>query len=165
MHIFDNDTLIGGFGSDYLSGNSGNDIIYGDILFDNLLNGNGNDTLIGGGGNDQLFGGNGNDILFGNDGNDTLFGNDGNDTLFGGIGADTFVLQGADTGDNINDFNTTEDFIGLFGLTFNALTIQANGISATDTDIFNGSQLLATVKGVDATTLNNAAFFIDNFVI
>ncbi len=158
------DTLSGGSGSDTLEGGIGNDLLNGGGGQDLLDGGSGDDTLNGGGGQDLLDGGIDDDLLNGGNANDTLIGGLGNDTLTGAGGIDTFVLEAGGGSDIITDFNPDDELIGLLDdLTFADLTIQANGISATDTDIFNGAELLATVQGVDATTLDNAALFIDNF--
>ncbi len=106
------------------------DADYEDVLFDFNVNPGytdpsevGNDVLIGGAGNDTLYGEAGNDILVVGLGADQIYGGSGNDiiaydvldtlvdTIFGfetGTGHDTLnlaaLLQGFDSGDNINDF-------------------------------------------------------------
>ncbi len=154
-----NDRLFAGEGNDLLNGEGDDDSILGGLGFDTLNGGNGNDTLNGQDDNDSLNGGEGNDSLIGENGNDNLDGGLGNDTLIGGNGNDIFVLQLFNGTDIITDFDTTDDLIGLSGLTFSDLTIQANSISTIDSDIFSGSDLLATVQGVDFNTLDNSSLF------
>lgn len=106
------------------------DADYEDVLFDFNVNPGvqdpsevGNDVLIGGAGNDTFYGEAGNDILIVGLGADQIYGGSGNDviaydvmdtlidTIFGfetGSGHDALnlsaLLQGFDSGDNINNF-------------------------------------------------------------
>ena len=106
------------------------DADYEDVLFDFNVNPGyidpsetGNDLLVGGAGNDTLYGEAGNDILVVGLGSDQIYGGSGNDiiaydvldslidTIFGfetGSGHDALnlasLLEGFDSGDNINDF-------------------------------------------------------------
>ncbi|MDF2387722.1 cadherin-like domain-containing protein [Nostoc ellipsosporum NOK] len=146
-----NDTIYGGAGSDSLNGDNGNDILYGDGLMDGgagndtLNGGNGSDTLIGGGGVDYLYGGNGNDLLYGGTGSDILTGNNGNDIFAFAVG------EGTDT---ITDFSKGSDLIGLYGgLSFGQLSFSANNILVTSTN-----EVLATLSGINTTTLTAADF-------
>ena len=118
-----------------------------------ILNGaGGNDTLFGGNAPDELFGDGGDDSLNGGNGPDTLTGGAGNDILTGGQGRDLFVLAAGDGTDTINDFETP-DVIGLDGLTFNDLSFSGSNIILTST-----SEVLATLVGVDTTTLTPLDF-------
>ena len=165
-----NDTILGGNGVDTLDGGSGNDSLDGGASFDLLLGGDGNDTLLGGNGVDTLDGGNNNDSLDGGASNDQLLGGEGDDTLLGGAGADsltggigndiltggisndTFVLAAGEGTDTITDFGNGNDVIGLSGgLTFADLSFTSN-------DILFGAETLATLTGVDTTTLIAADF-------
>ena len=110
-----------------------------------LNGGNGKDTLIGGSNDDTLDGGNGKDILNGGA---------GNDIVTGGNGKDTFVLAAGEGTDTITDFGNGPDVIGLAGgLTFLDL-------SFTGSDIIFGSETLATLTGIDTTTLTESNFTI-----
>ena len=150
-----NDVLIGGRGRDVLIGGDGNDSLFGGQGFDTLYGGNGEDRLYGNNGKDTLFGGNGNDSLSGGVGKDTLIGGDGNDVLTGGNGKDIFVLAVSDGTDTITDFSD-QDSIGLAnGLGLSELSFVGNSVIFTAT-----SEVLATLVGVDATSLNNSQFVL-----
>ena len=163
----DADVLAGGEGDQTIDGGDGDDILRGDrnsrsAQFskggdDVIFGGAGNDRIGGKGGNDQLFGESGDDMIWGDDGDDLLYGGLGNDTLTGddssgGQGVDTFVLASGTGSDMIMDFEIGTDFIGLAGgLSFGELTLSAN-------EILFGEEVLATLKGVDATTLTEVNF-------
>jgi hypothetical protein len=130
-------------GNNRYEGNNGNDLLDG---------GNGDDTLIGKGGNDTLIGGNGADILDGGAGNDTLIGGRSNDTVTGGEGADVFVIARDGGTDTFTDFSVVQgDRIGLSGLQFSQLSFSGN-------QIFFGSAALATLNGVNTSSLTEANF-------
>ncbi|MEH2233749.1 MAG: cadherin-like domain-containing protein [Nostoc sp.] len=147
----DNDTIKGGAGNDNLSGGNGNDILFGDGLMDG---GAGNDTLNGGNGDDTLFGGGGTDNLSGGTGNDILYGGIGSDTLTGNTGNDTFAFAAGEGTDTIIDFTKGSDLIGLYnGLSFGQLSFSSSNIKVTSTN-----EILATLTGINATTLTAANF-------
>lgn len=120
------------------------------------------DILIGDVGNDNISGGNGKDELFGRDGNDTLIGDNGADILNGGLnddiltggnGPDTFILAAGQGTDTITDFRNP-DSIGLSGgIGFNDLSF-----SGSDIILDSSSEVLATLTGVDTTTLESSDF-------
>ena len=143
--LFGNDTLYGGKENDSLDGGEGNDLLFGD---------NENDAICGDIGNDTMYGGQGNDIFSGGAGDDFLSGDVGDDTLSGGSGSDVFFLNQSLGSDIITDFRKGEDLIGLNSdLSFDQLSIISSNnetlISVTDTN-----QLLATLNGVVAGTLD-----------
>jgi Ca2+-binding RTX toxin-like protein len=126
-----------------LSGGNGNDILNGGV---------GKDTLSGGNGNDILNGNAGNDILTGGNGDDLLNGGAGNDILTGGNGADRFVLASGAGTDTLTDFKAGTDLIALSGgVSFNQLSFSGN-------NILKGSEVLATLAGVNTTSLSAANF-------
>ncbi|MBD2561392.1 cadherin-like domain-containing protein [Nostoc linckia FACHB-391] len=136
------DTLTGGNGKDILNGGDGNDLLQGD---DSEESTNGKDILTGGAGNDSLYGGNG---------KDDLTGGTGNDILTGGSASDTFIFAALDGTDTITDFNDGLDYIGLSGgLSFGALSFSGSNIIITSTN-----EILATLTGINATTLTSADF-------
>ncbi len=111
-----NDAINGLAGEDQISGQEGNDVLNGGSGKDFLVGGSGNDTAIGESEDDLLYGELGDDVLSGDAGNDTLTGGLGNDRLLGGLGRDRFNFyqpNGADI-DELTDFNTTDDQIGLY---------------------------------------------------
>ncbi|MBD2565782.1 MULTISPECIES: beta strand repeat-containing protein [Nostoc] len=146
-----NDTIKGGAGDDSLFGENGNDVLYGDGLMDG---GAGNDTLNGGNGDDTLYGGGGSDRLYGGNGNDLLYGGLSSDTLTGNSGNDTFAFAAGEGTDTITDFSDGNDLIGLYGgLSFGQLSFSASNIKVTSTN-----EILATLTGINTTTLTAADF-------
>lgn len=115
-----------------------------------------NQTLNGGSGQDELTGFIGNDTLIGGNGRDTLHGGRGDDLLTGGNGKDTFVLAAGEGTDTITDFGAGPDVIGLAGgLSFGDLTFSGNNILLT-----SSNEVLATLTGVDTTTLTSGNFVL-----
>ena len=130
----------------------------------NLSGGNADDLLDGTAGNDNLSGGNGKDTLNGSAGNDTLNGGNsadkltggtGNDILTGGSASDTLPYFAASHGtDTITDFSDGLDYIGLSGgLSFGQLSFSGSNIIVTST-----TEILATLTGINTTTLTSADF-------
>ncbi|MFN6435750.1 MAG: calcium-binding protein [Nostoc sp. DedSLP01] len=154
-----NDSIAGGNSTDTLNGLGGDDTLVGGNQGDILNGGDGNDLLLGeesdnsGGGKDILNGGAGNDILNGGNGVDNLTGGTGNDILTGGNGSDTFIFAALDGTDTITDFSGA-DVIGLSGgLSFGALSFSGSNIIVTSTN-----EILATLTGINTTTLTSADF-------
>jgi carbonic anhydrase len=139
------------------------DLNFGNTPVNEIVGGNGKDTLVGTIGFDSIVGGLGEDELFGLAGNDTLNGSHGidildgglgNDVLTGGNGKDIFVLAAGEGADTITDFSNGKNLIGLSGgLTFAELSFAGSSILVDDT-----KEILATVTGVDATTLTASNF-------
>ena len=128
-------------------------VINGGNQKDTLTGGAGDDTISGGNGADELFGLAGDDILGGDNGPDLLNGGPGNDTLTGGNGPDVFVLAEGEGTDTITDFSNP-DSIGLSGgIGFNDLSFSGEDIILT-----SSNEVLATLTGVDTTTLTEADF-------
>lgn len=111
-----------------------------------------NDVINAQAGNDVLLGLGGDDILRGGFGDDTLIGGAGQDTLVGNEGSDRFVIS-LDGAIQINDFSLGQDRIGLpASLSVDQLQIQQGaGIHSNDTWISAGGQVLAVLKGVQAS--------------
>jgi len=158
-HIFNRDTVtflndldntVWGFNhsADVINAQGGDDQVYGLSGDDLLRGGEGNDILFGGAGADTLEGGAGNDVLVGGAGDDLLIGDDPS----GERGSDTFVLAAGQGTDTIVDFEVGTDLIGLAGgLSFGSLTFENETIRF-------GNEVLATLTGVDTTTLDAASF-------
>ncbi|WP_235006931.1 DUF4347 domain-containing protein [Calothrix rhizosoleniae] len=147
-------TIIGTLNADNLTGTGGDDLILGRNGNDTLTGGAGNDLLVGSSGNDLLVGSTGDDTLIGGTGNDTLIGGIGDDTLIGGTRSDTFVFAEGEGHDTIIGFWQGEDLIGLAdGLSFGDLSFSGNDIIVTAS-----SEILATLTGVDTTTLTAGDF-------
>ncbi|HEY9808098.1 MAG TPA: DUF4347 domain-containing protein [Halomicronema sp.] len=152
------DTVFGGKDNDLIKGDVGNDIINGDMGDDVIYGNTGFDFLRGGEGNDSLYAGKDNDVLNGDLGNDFLQGDMGNDTLTGGDGLDRFVLVSGKDSDLITDFRKGEDLLVLgSGLTFGQLSFTQSGNTAL-IGVAGTSELLASLAGVDVTTLTQQDF-------
>ncbi|ELS03748.1 putative calcium-binding protein,FG-GAP repeat protein [Xenococcus sp. PCC 7305] len=156
----DNDLVVGADGNDTLKGGAGNDTLSGQNDADMLFGQENDDSLTGGDQNDTLDGGTGNDTLLGQRNDDVLIGGPGLDILNGGGGNDRFALVSGFTADAdiIQDFQNGRDQLLLTGgLTFGTLTISQNG---ADTDIIEtiGGETLATLLGIDATTIDETDF-------
>ena len=166
-------------GDDRLRGTEGNDVIVALDGNDRLFADGGSDILDGGDGRDRLFGGDDRDILIGNmgddflnggAGDDVLMGVTGRDVLVGGEGADLFVYGVGDGGarnqneqgnDLIRDFEVGIDKIGLVDgeLTFADITITQSG-SRTLLGVASTGEVLAALKGVDASSIGESSFEI-----
>ncbi len=129
--IFD---ATGGLGGNRMSGDAGNDIFYLGK----------NDRAIGGAGNDQFY-----------------VQSYGGNLLSGGAGRDQFFLVNGELPDAPNtvlDFQIGTDIIGFNGaasLGISASTIKFTQVGA-DTNIVFGTQILATLSGIQASQLNAA---------
>ncbi|MDF2232491.1 calcium-binding protein [Albimonas sp. CAU 1670] len=151
------DNVYGGDGADTVDGQSGADNVDGGAGNDSVSGGSGNDTVAGGEGDDLVRGGSGNDTVFGGDGDDTVMGDGGADRLTGGAGADEFRLDSTTGADTVTDFETGTDKIRA-NVPFAELTFtDVPGGTEIRT---SGGDLVGTVEGVDAATLNDA----DNFL-
>ncbi len=111
---------------------------------------------------DTLTGNSENNIINGFGGDDILIGGAGNDSLNGGGGADLFVLAAGEGSDVVADFADGEDRLGLGGgLTFAQLALaQGTGANLYNTviAIANTDELLATLKGIQASTITATDF-------
>jgi Ca2+-binding RTX toxin-like protein len=125
------DRVYAGAGNDNVSLFAGDDLGYG---------GTGNDTLSGGVGNDTLMGNEDADLLLGGEGNDSLNGGLGADTLKGGAGNDTYNIEGAASGDLVEelagegiDLVLSSDSYALTSGVENLTLVEVSGSTATGT--------------------------------
>jgi glycerophosphoryl diester phosphodiesterase len=156
-------------GNNRVDAGSGDDKIFvnqGDRVF----GGNGNDTfeakdgkggnrLSGGAGDDKFFLGFG-DRALGGDGKDEFFvSSGGNNLLSGGAGADIFniITAGAipSAANTILDFQSGTDLIKIQGL---GAAFGFNNLTRSGNDIAIGSSVIATLIGVDTSTLTASNF-------
>ena len=184
------DTVFAGGGNDVIDlafnsyarnnrvdGGTGGDTIYvsrndrafggaGDDIFE-ALDSKGGNRMSGGAGNDDFYLGK-NDFALGGDGADRFFAsNGGGNTISGGAGADQFWIANAELpgmGNKVVDFQIGTDVIGILAsksLGISADTLKLNQVGM-DTAINFGTQTLATLVGIQATSLNtsNAGQFV-----
>ncbi|WP_017716511.1 calcium-binding protein [Kamptonema formosum] len=175
-----NDTIDGAAGGDILRGGKDSDNLFGNSDSDVLNGNNGNDTVDGGTGSDIVRGGKENDLLIGGDGDDLLIGDYGQDSLIGGAGRDMFVFRTDGSNptlkhtsanvsqvDIIRDFIIGEDTIGLTGLAFTDLSLEAiqllvNGgaaVPSTAIKINSTGEYLGVVENITPDLLKNPALF------
>jgi len=176
-----NNDIRAGEGVNQITAGSGNDVIYGGASRDVIFSGAGNDqifaaeganTIDAGSGNDKVFAGAGDDLIYGGLGDDTISAAEGNNTIYGGAGQniitsgsgrDLFVLATGGT-NTITLFNRGKDLLGLSGgLSFGQLAIaqkSKNGESFTEVSVAGTSNVLAILKGVQASSLTSAAFSV-----
>jgi Ca2+-binding RTX toxin-like protein len=175
-----NDTIDGGAGGDIVRGGKDSDNLFGNSDSDVLNGNNGNDTVDGGAESDIVRGGKENDLLIGGDGDDLLIGDYGQDSLIGGAGRDMFVFRtdgnnaslkhtsaNVSQVDIIRDFVIGEDTIGLTGLAFSNLSLEAlqlsvNGgapVPATAIKINSTGEYLGVVENITPDLLKNPTSF------
>jgi phosphodiesterase/alkaline phosphatase D-like protein len=171
-------TSVVGNGNNRIDAGSGNDLIY---IADA-------DRVFGSAGNDELdardakdyraSGGAGNDIFYlgtngkalGGDGDDKFYATLGNgfggggNTISGGAGVDQFWIASGDaptTANTILDFQIGTDVIGIAGIGATAANVVLTQVGA-DTTIGFGTQTLAILKGIQASSLtpSNAGQFV-----
>ena len=148
---------------------SGNDSIFVNTG-DRVFGGDGNDTfeakdgkggnrMSGGAGDDKFFLGFG-DRALGGDGNDQFFASSGgNNLLSGGAGADIFWLVTGGTApsakNTILDFQSGTDLIKIQGL---GAAFGFNNLTRSGNDIAINNSVIATLSGVDTSTLTASNF-------
>lgn len=140
---------------DRVFGSEGNDTFY-------AVDSKGDNRMSGGAGDDIFFLGS-NDRALGGDGNDKFFARGGGNTISGGAGADQFwIASGAipSSANTIVDFQVGTDVIGIsksLGLTAASFTLAQVGAN-TAINLVNGGQTVATLTGIQATSLNTNQF-------
>ncbi len=107
---------------------------------------------------ETLIGGDRPDHIYGYQGNDILSGAGGEDVFYGGQGNDQFLLTVGEGTDTIVDFADGQDSLGLpEGVTFEQVTLTQNG-SDTEITLTETQEILATLQGVEANTINQDDF-------
>jgi Ca2+-binding RTX toxin-like protein len=126
---------------------------------DTLLN---IESIIGSAYNDSIVGDFSNSSLSGGNGNDTLNGGGGSDTLIGGIGADRFSISSSAVATTISDYLDGTDKVDvgafIYADTFADLVISQSGGDTTISIPRVGGNLVITLTGVTASTLNATDF-------
>ena len=159
-------------GNNRIDAGSGDDTIFvsqGDRAF----GGDGNDTfdardgkggnrLSGGAGDDKFYLGFG-DRALGGDGNDQFFiSSGGNNLLSGGAGADIFNIITAgtipSTANTILDFQAGTDSLGVLGKKFDGTSFSLADLTLTGNSIMIATNTIATLTGVNTSTLTAANF-------
>jgi hypothetical protein len=138
-----NNSVVAGNGDDLIYAGSGNDIINA---------GNGNNTIYAAEGKNQITTGNGDDLIYAGSGNNLISTGTGNDTVYVGSGLNRFILAAGLDSVTIYDFTSNDQISRGAGLSSNAsLTVS---ISGDDTLISAGSDLLATLKWTQLSSVN-----------
>jgi serralysin len=162
------DSIIGGAlaGNNRIDLGSGNDIIF--VADDDRVFGQaGDDTfeasdasgyrVSGGAGNDTFYLGK-NGRALGGDGNDRFFvGTGGNNLLSGGAGADQFWIYNGEApaaANTVLDFQVGTDVIGIMS----GGSIKFADLTRTGNDIILRGNTIATLTGVETTTLTSSNF-------
>jgi Ca2+-binding RTX toxin-like protein len=141
-----NDYLVGGKGDDLIDAGNGDNKIHGNKGDDLLNSGKGNDIIFGGLGDDLISSGAGNDLIYGGVGDDLINSGIGYDTVFVGGGKDQVFLNAGKGTIEIYGFDRNDTFSLGEGLKErDILSIKTFG---SDTQIYNGDDLLATVNGI-----------------
>jgi Ca2+-binding RTX toxin-like protein len=137
-----NDRLFAGAGKDYLVGGKGNDSIDA---------GEGNNKVRGGSGDDLINTGSGNDLIFAGIGDDIINAGIGYDRVFLGRGSDRLFLNAGEGSVEVHSFDRNDSLSLGEGLSASdALKIEILG---SDTQIYKGDDLLATLNGIQLNDL------------
>lgn len=147
------DGLYGSSATDYLNGGAGNDTLYGNGGRDTLIGGRGDDLIYGGSCPDHILGGEGDDIIYANganNGSDYIDSGAGDDIIWLGHGDADVVLSAGDGFDVINNFQ-----LGQTSLIVSDVSALSFADGANGAQIYQGSDLLATVSWQSASTFAN----------
>ncbi|EDX74478.1 type I secretion target GGXGXDXXX repeat protein domain protein [Coleofasciculus chthonoplastes PCC 7420] len=166
-----NDLLYGNGGGDTIFGRGGDDGLYGSSATDYLNGGNGDDTLYGNGGRDTLIGGRGDDLIYGGSCPDYILGGEGDDIIYAnganngadyidsGVGQDTIWLGHGDADVVLSEgvgFDVINNFqLGQTSLIVSDVSALSFADGANGAEIYQGSDLLATVSWQSASTFAN----------
>ncbi|MEA5572730.1 alkaline phosphatase [Calothrix sp. UHCC 0171] len=147
-----NNIAYGGSGDDIFSFGNGNNLIFANEGINNIVTGSGNDTIYGGSQADYIYSGAGNDIIYANEGDNVISAGTGNDIVYAGSGADKFILDAGEGFVSIFNFGSNDQISR--GSTLAANSILSTTISGNDTLISVGSDLLATLKDVQLSSVS-----------
>jgi Ca2+-binding RTX toxin-like protein len=137
-----NDRIFAGTGEDYLRGGRGDDLIDA---------GDGNNIVYGNRGDDLINTGNGDDLIFAGIGNDIVNAGIGSDIVFLGRGSDRLFLNAGEGSVEVYSFNRNNTISLGEGLSADSpLTVEILG---SDTQIYSGEDLLATLNGIQLDDL------------
>jgi len=131
---------------------NGNDLIYAGLGDDIINAGNGDNTIYAAEGNNQITTGIGDDLIYAGSGNNVISTGTGNDTVYVGSGLNRFILAAGLDSVTIYNFTSNDQISRGSGLSSNdSLTVS---ISGDDTLISAGSDLLATLKWTQLSSVN-----------
>lgn len=147
-----NDKVYAGDGDDLIYAGAGNDLVVVNGGNNIVLAGGGNDTVSTQAGDDEIIAGAGDDLIYAGAGNNTITAGLGNDMVYvWGVGKNTFILDAGEGSATIYNFGSDDVIRRGAGLAAtDALTVR---ISGSDTLVSKGDDLLATLKGVQLTTV------------
>lgn len=146
-----NDLIYVGAGNDVITAGDGNNTIYAGEGNNQIITGNGNDIIYVGAGNDIINTGAGDDLIYAGEGNNTISAGIGNDTIYVGSGNNRIFLDAGLGSTTIYGFTANDQISRGVGLNSNPLTVTING---NDTLISDGTDLLATLKSTQLSSLN-----------
>jgi Ca2+-binding RTX toxin-like protein len=146
-----NDIVYVGAGNDAIIAGDGNNTIYAGEGLNRITTGKGNDLIYVGAGNDVITTGAGNDLIYGGEGNNTISAGIGNDTVYTGSEIDKFILDSGEDSTTIIGYGANDQISR--GSTLLASSVLSTAISGNDTLISFGSDLLATLKDIQLSSV------------
>ncbi|AFY92654.1 TIGR03118 family protein [Chamaesiphon minutus] len=138
-----NDIAHGGKDRDLFILGNGNNTVHTGNGMNIVMTGNGKDIIYGGNDRDYIYTGAGDDIIHGGKGNNVISAGIGNDVVYLGNGADRLLLDIGEGAATIWNFDANDSIsLGTTAKKTDSITTQLSGL---DTQIFAGSDLLATL--------------------
>jgi hypothetical protein len=148
-----NDVAYGGAGNDVFFLGNGNNSVYAGEGKNRVVTGTGNDIIYAGAGDDTISTGAGDDLIYGGEGNNIISAGTGNDIAYVGSGSVRFILDAGVGAVTIFGFSSNDQITRGSGLASSNFTVSVRG---NDTLVSAGSDLLATLKYVQLSSLNIA---------
>jgi len=151
-----NDDINAGAGKDIVFAGNGNNIVMVGDGFNRVTTGSGNDEIWSGVDGSEITAGAGDDTIYASGGNNVIAAGSGENVItvgWDGKGVDTFVLDAGTGSTTIFGFAETDKIKLGSGLKQADITI---AISGYDTVISKGTDLLATLKWVEVTSVTFA---------